>query len=186
MNKTNILIFEGVDGSGKSHISEAMSDIWDVPLFKASDDNVFGNPAKKDFFVNDLVYGETKLAEFIEQTSPLFLIRDRSFYSEFVYSTVFQRKTDAEVVFKLDEVYSGKFQTLVVICTKDNYDGLQDHEMIIKHHPKIDSCYKELATSKLFSTPRFLLNTTSQNLYDQISKISSEFERVFGDSFLEA
>lgn len=186
MAKPSIFILDGPDSSGKSTIAKALSNALDFPLYGSTGASHFDGTDSQLNFALDLAFGETKLAEFIEHLSgkyrPQFnLVRDRSWVSELIYAKVFGRTTYYEVIEELDRIYSENFNTLLVVCVKDDYGSIDDFDPIIENHSKIDAAYRELfdETTNVcenLRVPRILLNTTDQDLNYQIETIDIAFQ----------
>lgn len=94
-NGISILIV-GPDGVGKTTIAAKMSELTGLPTFKC--------PTEKTLFKNggaqSLAF-DMMLTHFLDQTKHRF-ISDRSYPCEFVYSDVFNRVTDGELLSRID------------------------------------------------------------------------------------
>lgn len=171
-----VIIFEGPDGAGKSTISKALSERIKCPIYY-TDKSKSRNPTSK-YWVENLVYGETKLLEVFESLYKTGLdvpvIRDRSFYSEFVYAEVFGRTTSIKTIFDLDAGYatSSYFSTLVVYCLKDSYEVGEDFDSVKENIEAIDEVYRTLP--RIFTAKSLVLNTSDQDLPKQLELIMRE------------
>lgn len=91
------ILIVGPDGVGKTTIANRMSQLIHMPVFKC--------PTEKAIFrsggAGSLVFDYT-LTHFLEQTGTRF-ISDRSYPCEWVYSTVFGRATDTDLIWRIDE-----------------------------------------------------------------------------------
>ena len=148
--KQRIFILDGPDQCGKSEISQHLAKTLKIPYFKNSiDKKAFAND-DENYFQNCMRYAEPFWLSYLEQ-SKTSVVMDRGYLSEAVYSKVFSRETDHDLIMKLDEMYS-KLNTYIVFCFRSSYTGWYDD-----FDPKrIDS--KTLW--KLDSEYRLFLNTT--------------------------
>ena len=169
-DQQKIVVLVGTERSGKTNIAEELSKRLELPIFKAQ--------VQKKFFMGDrsqflpfLRFGETELADFLEQTGTS-VILDRNWPCEIVYSEYFRRDTDHEVIRLLDETYA-RMNALIVLCTRlDGYAGLVDEDdLSIKEEQiaGIDELYR-LRIPKL-NTRHIILDTSDENLEREISEI---------------
>ncbi len=170
MSKQNVIILVGTEKSGKTNIAAALSVRLNIPIFKAQ--------VQKKFFMGDrsqflpfLRFGETTLADFLEQTGTS-VILDRNFPCEIVYSEYFNRPTDHDVVRQLDEAYA-RMNALVVLCTRmQGYVGRVDEDDPTLKEDQItaiDRLYK-LRVPEL-KTRHIVLDTSDENLEREIAEI---------------
>ena len=169
MKKQQIFIFEGPDRCGKSSIAVELSEITNIPLFKASDQNdTFLN--KQDKFIKDLRYADPRVADLLKQTG-YSLIFDRAYPSEFVYSQFMNRNTDMKALKHVDDMYSDLGAT-IIICYRSSYVGIIDdlnskidENLLVD----IDEAYKGFM--KWTSCRTMLLNVDDENLHREINDI---------------
>lgn len=94
------IIIVGPDGVGKTTVAKRMSEMTGIPTFKC--------PTEKQIFRNggrsSLVFDYT-LTHFLSQTGYRF-ISDRGYPCEFVYSLVFERETDMDLLLRIDEAHA--------------------------------------------------------------------------------
>lgn len=90
----------GPDRVGKTTLVQNMADITKIPTFKC--------PNEKEIFAvggrSSLTFDYT-LTKFIEQTGYRF-ISDRAYPCELVYSSVFDRETDYDLLIAIDEMHA--------------------------------------------------------------------------------
>lgn len=142
-NRQPIVICDGSDRTGKSNIVAELSRRTGLPIFKAQ--------VQKKFFMSDgkgflplLRYGETMLADYLEQTGNGGIF-DRLWTSERVYSTHFGRETDNVVLEQLDEAYA-RMDALIVVCSRTNFSGFVDEDVTSVGSDQlacIDALYRE-------------------------------------------
>ena len=170
MSKQRVIIMEGTERTGKTNISNALSQRLNIPIFKAQ--------VQKKFFMGDrsqflplLRFGETTLADFLEQTGTS-VILDRNWPSEIVYSEYFNRPTDPDVVRQLDDAYA-RMDALVVVCTRLNgYAGFVDEDDLTikeKQIAEIDALYKKRIPS--VKTRHVFLDTSDEDLERELRDI---------------
>lgn len=123
-----VIVFEGPDGSGKTEISRALSDKICVPYFKMRGRKSEQQNWKEDTFVGALRYGETQMAQYLEQTFAN-VIMDRAWPSEFAYHKVFTRDTDQETLKYVDETYAA-IGTVVVLCVRHDYSKARPDDLV--------------------------------------------------------
>jgi len=121
----NVIIFEGPDRTGKSNIAQEVSRRLYVPYFKNKDEvKNFLDP--KDYYVNVMRYADPYFLSYLKQTGHSVII-DRHYPSEWVYSTVFNRKTDMEAARRTDEAMAA-LGAKIVICWRSSYANREDDD----------------------------------------------------------
>jgi len=174
-SKQRIILLEGSERTGKTNIAAALSARLGIPIFKAQ--------VQKKFFMGDrsqflpfLRFGETTLADFLEQTGTS-VILDRNWPSEIVYSEYFNRPTDANVTKQLDETYA-RMGALIVVCTRlEGYAGRVDEDdPTIKEEQitAIDRLYKKRVSQ--VKTRKMFLDTSDEDLDRELREIIAALE----------
>ncbi len=180
MSKQRVIILEGTERTGKTNIAAGLSARLNIPIFKAQ--------VQKKFFMGDrsqflpfLRFGETTLADFLEQTGTD-VILDRNWPSEIVYSEHFKRPTDADVVAQLDETYA-RMGALIVVCTRlQGYAGRVDEDDITIKEDQIaaiDRLYKQRIPA--VKTRHIFLDTSDEDLDRELREIELAIEEGFCD-----
>lgn len=173
-----ILIFEGPDGAGKSTIAKALSDKAKIPLMAAL--TAPQDPGSYDGFLMNLVWGEVKLFEFFKSAYGSYLetpiIRDRSFFSEFVYSKVFNRATCMKTIDKLAKGYyeAEEFEALIFVCMREDrrYKTEADEFSSVNSNlEKIHNGYMDLVENSKLPGRFFRLDTSDEDLDKQLKYI---------------
>lgn len=158
---SKIIIFCGVDRTGKSTIAKALNQITGIPYFK--------NPKERQIFTDSnlqaLYFTAPVILEFCKQT-PYSFIFDRGYPCEYAYSLALNRKTDTEQIMKLDEEYS-KMNTNIIYCYKSINNESYENELITKSQSlKIHERYLEfLSKTKCKNTS---IDTSDKNLQNQL------------------
>lgn len=117
-----IVIFEGPDNCGKTCIAQGLSLDLKVPYYKMPHEAANW---KGGTFKEELRHGEMRQVELLKQMKSDVVI-DRGHPSEWVYSQVFGRETDMEMLRKVDDEYA-RMGTYIVILLRHDYDiGLKD------------------------------------------------------------
>jgi len=180
MKKQRVIVVVGTERTGKTNIVEGLSKRLNIPTFKAQ--------VQKKFFMGDrsqflpfLRFGETTLADFLEQTKTD-VILDRNFPCEIVYSKHFNRPTDPDVIAQLDEAYA-RMNALIVVCTRlQGYAGRVDEDdLTIKEDQitAIDTLYKQYVP--LLKTRHIFLDTSDEDLDRELREIELAIEKGFCD-----
>jgi thymidylate kinase len=175
MSKQKIIILEGSERTGKTNIATALSARTGIPIFKAQ--------VQKKFFMGDrsqflpfLKFGETTLADFLEQTGTS-VILDRNWPSEIVYSEYFNRATDADVTKQLDETYA-RMGALIVVCTRLQGDAgrVDEDDKTIREEQitAIDRLYKKRVSQ--VKTRHMFLDTSDEDLERELHEIITALE----------
>ncbi len=165
-----ILIFEGPDRVGKSTIASRMSEILNIPVFKRSLDEIKEKTLFTDNkfnFKDAMIYDQTYIVDFLKQTNTS-VIFDRAFPSEYVYSKVFNRETNEEILELVDKKFS-ELNTFIIICLRMKYK--YDDEFVNKDNIKLlhDMYKKDFYIWTKCNTIK--LYTDSECLSDEISQI---------------
>lgn len=111
-----IIVFDGPDGCGKTNMGQGLSLDQKVPYFKMTTE---AENWRKGTFMEALRFDQTYLAEFLKQTKTDVII-DRAYPSEFVYSRVFNRPTDMQVLRKVDEAFA-RMGAYIIIPVRHDY-----------------------------------------------------------------
>ena len=158
-----IIIFEGLDKTGKSTIAKALAKEMEIPYFKHSNQ-------KQIFLTQDYkqaIYEAHLLLDLIHQLK-LSLIIDRHIASEYAYGLAFNRYFDmdqiSEIDFKLSELGAKIIHCEKVINEKDYNDSLIPYSKL-----KLISLYYDIFYSQLTKMKVIRLNTTDENLDNQLA-----------------
>lgn len=128
----------GPDGCGKTEISHGLSKKLSIPRFKVTTEK---ENWENDSFAKSLAF-DALLPQFIQQTDASF-VSDRGYPCEWVYSKVFGRKTDDDLIWRIDEQWS-KLKAKHVICRKLDYSKNRPDELVSNDFLKdLDAAYVE-------------------------------------------
>lgn len=138
-----VIIFDGPDGCGKTHIGKALSQETGIPYFKNSDEHkYFLNDPK--YFIHAIRYVDTYFTSYLE-VSKASVILDRAWPSEWIYSQVLGRTTDLGVLRELDSRHAA-LGTYIIIPHRSSYSMMKDdYEQVSKNIDKIHNYYMEFA-----------------------------------------
>jgi hypothetical protein len=128
-NKQRVLMFCGPDMCGKTQIAKKLSEVTDIPYFKATSehDSFISSRttmSKRDLFLNQLRYADPRVFDVLKQAG-WSIIFDRAFPCEFAYSRAFGRETDVNMLRHMDEMWASIGAT-VVLCHRSSYKGIVD------------------------------------------------------------
>lgn len=136
-----IVLLDGPDGVGKSEISLALSKALRIPRFKCETEK----QSWQDGTLEQSLWFDFVLPQFVRQTGVSF-VGDRGYPSEWVYSQVFDRKTNPEMLTAVDQQFAELGTTIVVLLRRDysgsRFDELVDSSYLATLHKK----YLEFAT----------------------------------------
>lgn len=167
-----VLIFEGPDGCGKTNISQALSQLIGVPYFKNTNEwDFFENDPS--YFVNALTYGDPYFLSYLKQTGAS-VILDRSYPSEWVYSKVFGRKTNEDVLTAVDSLYA-QLGTRIILPFRTDYSNVVDQFSSVTSEKlaKIDKEYRNFANWTKCET--LFVNVDDENLDRELFEILNFF-----------
>ena len=162
-----ILVCEGADIVGKTNIGLALSNKLRIPYFK----NRLETPSlyDKHYFFNTLKYAQPIVLQLLEQTRQS-IIFDRSYPSEFVYSQVYNRGTDFDLLASIDKRYS-KLDTRIFIFERENYSGLKDDIIESDKILAVREKYHEFA--KFTKCKINFVNVDDENLDREVDEVIS-------------
>jgi cytidylate kinase len=166
-DKRRIIIFEGPDSSGKTHIAQALSKQLQIPYFKNDGEHQLALKCETGLVTR---YAGPYITSFLRQV-PVSVIIDRHYPSEFVYAHVKRRPYDRTVLRQLDAAFAS-MDAKIILCVKTQYTDYDDANQYVKQSEisAIRDRYVEFLNWTDVST--LLLNTTSENLSEQLSIIT--------------
>jgi hypothetical protein len=168
-NKQKVIIFEGPDCTGKTNISQRLSEIIRVPRYK-------NNVEKNFLFSSDssvAAYNSFYIADFLRETK-ISIILDRFHISEWVYSKVFERKTKEELILEAEKILSS-IGAKIIYCFKTKRDDFEDANVGIEKIPFIEFEYDNYFRQHL-KCDMFKLDTSIDlNVDSQVEKIGYWF-----------
>lgn len=165
---TNIIIFEGPDSCGKTHMAKSLSKVTGIPYFKNNDEHRYFIKDPQ-YFIHAIRYVDTYFTSYLETTGAS-IILDRSWPSEWIYSKVMNRQTDLAVLKDLDSRHS-KLGTKIIIPWRSDYSKIDDdYEAVNNNIQKIHDLYIKFA-KEWTSCKTLLLNVDDENLDRELSEI---------------
>lgn len=173
MNKKPSIMIVGPDRSGKTHIAKELSRRLGVPYYKASSEKgAFLN--KQERFIMDLRYSCPARFDLLQQIG-CGVVFDRGYPCEWVYSKYFDRPTDYDAIFELDDKWVSQ-DLIIVFCTRKSFDGVVDDlnpKLQGVELQKISSYYEEFFG--VVSRCRVIrIDVDDHDLDRQVSEITSQ------------
>jgi thymidylate kinase len=158
------LIIEGVDGTGKTTIANALAPYLNAHVYKSGREHkLFGEKNAQLNVLKWAVYEQLKMVELCE----IDIIFDRLFPSEWVYSKAFNRESDNNLVLSYDRWWN-KLGGKIVFLTKSN--NTKDDEIIDKEkYAEIEALYAKYAEESTCDV--LVLDTSDEDIAVQINKI---------------
>lgn len=136
MRQQKIVIFDSPDGTGKTNISQALSLDLKVPYFRMATQH---DNWRKGKFKEALEFDQTYIAEFLRQTKTSVII-DRAYPSEWVYSQVYKRETNMDVLDLVDAKFASMGAFIVIPVRRDyakaRADEVVENSMLPVLHEK--------------------------------------------------
>ena len=116
------VIVEGPDGCGKTEISQDLARRLGFPYFKVSTER----KNWRDGTFSRSLYFDSLLPQFIAAAVEPGVVLDRSYPSEWVYSSVFSRDTDEDLLRHTDEEFFAIGAVVVLLLRRDYSKNRQD------------------------------------------------------------
>jgi thymidylate kinase len=165
-----IIIFDSPDGTGKTNIAVGLAAKLGLPYFKMNTEH---ENWRKGKFKEALEFDQTYLLQFLKQTGYSVVI-DRAYPAEWVYSQIFKRETNMELIKKLDDEFA-RLGTCIVIPVRQDYksaraDDLVKNEMLPKLHDK----YMEFRDFSKCSTVTMYVDSYRENLKEELDVLIPE------------
>ena len=162
-----VIIFDGPDNTGKSHIGKELSRQTGITYFKNADEHRYflKDP---EYFVHAIRYVDTYFTSYLE-ASGASIILDRAWPSEWIYSQALGRKTDFGVLRELDERHAALGTHLVITWRHDYSSKKDDYEQVNANIERIHNLYMKFAEWTQCKT--LLLNVDDENLEREILEI---------------
>ena len=123
--KQQIILLEGADKTGKTTLGKELSARLGIPYFKYTNEHNYWREGK---FKEALEYDQTYLLELLKQTGHSMII-DRSWPSEYVYSKIFNRETNFDLLAMLDAEYA-LLGAMIVITMRKSVCNWEKDELV--------------------------------------------------------
>lgn len=163
--KQTIIILIGHDTSGKSHISKALSEKLNLPIWKMATPKKFWDPIIAQRYSQEVI---TQMCEQLKNS----VIFDRGFPCDWMYAKLFNRHYDFEKALETDVRFS-KMNTLIVLCYKNKINQQYDEEdkdfVNIEDYDKMTQLYLTFLQNSLCK--HITINTSDENLEEQLETI---------------
>ena len=159
-----LIIFEGPDMCGKTEISHAVSERLGVPVYKSGREHDLFHD--KDAQYLTLKYGNYEMIKLLETTGAN-VIFDRFFPSEWVYSQVYDRTRDLDLVMEFDK-YWASLGGKIVWLDKPEMDG-EDELIENDRYNQIREKYQQYMS--MTNCEVYHLDTSDHDLENQVNKI---------------
>lgn len=167
-----IMIMEGPDGTGKTNIGYAISQILKVPYFRMGSQH---DNWRKGRFKDALELDQTYLVELLRQTRYDLLI-DRAYPSEWVYSRVFERETNMKVLTEIDQAFAKMGAYIIVTLRRDYGKGPADDLIPSRLLPRLHEAYLDFVRWTKCSVVTIYVDDFEGRLDRQLPAIMGEFE----------
>ena len=164
--KQDLIIFEGPDLCGKTNIAEGVSLRLGVPVYKSGREHDLFHD--KDAQYLTLKYGNFEMIKILETTNASIMF-DRFFPSEWVYSQIYNRTRDLDLVLEYDK-YWASLGGKIVWLDKPEMDG-KDELIDSSKYNEIRQKYETYMS--LTNCEVFHLDTSDRNFEKQVNSICS-------------
>ena len=125
--RQEVILFEGPDGVGKTSIAKGLSEAIGIPYFKMNTEH---DNWRKGKFQEALEFDQTYLSQFLKQVGCSVII-DRAWPSEWVYSRVFKRDTNHNLLMELDLQFA-ELGTRIILPWRQDYSKNREDELVPK------------------------------------------------------
>lgn len=159
-----IIFMEGADRVGKTNIGQALAENLRIPYFRMGSQH---DNWRKGKFKEALEFDQSYLLEFVKQTGCSAII-DRAWPSEWVYSRVYGRETNQELLESLDKQWA-ELGAWIVIPMRYSFEKADDDEVVGKETlPLIQEVYSGFAAWSRCNVMSFFVD--GQNVNCNINK----------------
>lgn len=167
-----IIIFDSPDGTGKTNIAQALSMDLKIPYFRMDTQH---QNWRKGKFKEALEFDQPYLAEFIRQTHSNVII-DRAYPAEWVYSRVFDRPTNDEVLEQIDLAFA-RMGAYIVIPVRHDYSKARKDDLVDKKHlPLLHETYMEFARWSRCTTITIYVDAFGNDLKKEIAALKEDLD----------
>lgn len=174
MSNQQIYIFEGPDGCGKTEIARAFCDRRYLKYFKVSTEK---ENWKTDAFQNSLVF-DLLLPQFVRATGQSF-VSDRGYPSEWVYSQVFGRETDMNMLKTIDEQFATLGTTIVLFKRRDYSKNRADELVPNERLMDLDIMYDIFARWTKCNVVTMYVDDFGNDIGQQLPQLIAAAEMLF-------
>lgn len=168
--RSNIVIVDGPDRSGKTEISRALAGDIRASYCKNRTE-ISSIQHDQGYFRHVTTYGIPYMLSFLEQV-PCDVVFDRHYPSEWVYSRVLGRETDIATLEDADKRFD-RLGTRLIICVRDDYSHITDDVvpdlLDSATLARINSAYREFCDWT--RCEHYLLNVDDEDLDRELREI---------------
>lgn len=170
--KRKIVVFDSPDGTGKTQIAQALSMELKVPYFRMPTQH---ENWKKGKFKEALEHDQPMLLELIRQLK-LDVVVDRAWPAEFVYSKVFKRETNPDVLRRIDDEFA-RLGAYVVIPVRHDYSKGKEDDLVRKETlPALHEAYMEFRRWTRCSTVTIYVDDYGNDLLKEVRALRDELD----------
>lgn len=173
-----IILFEGVDNSGKTTIAQEFARMNNYSYFKYSSIDKQSISDQQRQLVHE---AEEMYSIALLKSLPFCnIVIDRHYPSDYAYGQLYRNQSIKSIV-KIDQAFASLTNHLIVICHKN--DSSFKHDDFIPHedYDKLRSLYFEFFG--FTDANAIMLDTTDQNLSTQIAMIQCNVHKVMLGQF---
>lgn len=163
-----VIIFDGPDGTGKTNIARELSRRMKIPYFKFSGEADYW---RKGQFRTALEFDQPFMQQFLRQTGHD-VVWDRAYPSEWVYSQVFGRKTNWQLLASLDQHYAYMGAWIVVPLRLDYSGNRRDEFVGSDVLPKLHDTYLRFCEWTRCSSLQIYVDTFGNDLGREVEAIA--------------
>jgi thymidylate kinase len=169
----NILIFVGPDNSGKTEISQALSEKLNYQYYKNDTEHYH---FVEDSFFNLVKYHAPGMIDFFKKIKiKEGVVLDRYTPCEYAYAKTYNRNLDEKLIFKLDEELAS-LNTVIIYCYKDHYEEFDDEVVELKDMKTVMKYYEEYFNKS--KIPVIKIETSSEDLSKQIPELLNKLKEL--------
>jgi thymidylate kinase len=165
-----IVIFDSPDGTGKTNIAQGLSFDLKIPYFRMGSQH---ENWRKGRFKEALEFDQTYISEFLRQTRTDVII-DRAYPSEWVYSQVYGRETNQQVLEQVDAQFARMGAYIVIPLRHDYSDSRKDEVVDVTDLPKLHQAYLKFRKWTRCPTITIYVDSYGNDLKREIEAIRPE------------
>lgn len=166
-NDQTIIVFDGPDRCGKTEMAKRMSELVDIPYFKMETERENWNKGR---FKDCLEIDQPYILSFLKQTGHSAII-DRAWPSEYVYSKVYKRETNYNMIVRIDKGFAD-LGTIVISPYRANMATAEDDDLITRDkYEQIKNMYQEFLGWTECSSITFPVDLLGEDLDREMAAI---------------
>jgi len=163
-----VLFVEGPDRCGKTHIAKALAEKYSLEYWRNDNvDDILRYAGPGEFKkVLQYYYSQMPLFAKMLQNRGSGLVIDRCYITEWVYSNLFNRATDLDVIQGLEQQYM-ELGGVIIYCYKTDYMAFHDEFVKEEQIKQIKDLYR-IYFEEHAKMPILWLDTSHEDLTDQL------------------